>query len=136
MVLPTNSDVASILLAFLDSIRSDMQALLLETCSFMHVKALDIIARAREPSMKEVADDLKITSPGATMVVDKLVENGEIERVSDPDDRRIVRLKITARGRSTLKTGMKVIRQRIGERMRSLTREELDHLTELLKKLI
>lgn len=129
-------NVTGLLLAVMDAIRGDAQRELPESCSFMHVKALDFIARSKGPSMRDIAEHLKITSPGATMVVDKLVEGKELDRRADPDDRRIVRLDITAKGKATLELGMKSIRKSLAARLAVLDKQEQKEFGALLKKLI
>ncbi|MBN1162020.1 MAG: MarR family transcriptional regulator [Dehalococcoidales bacterium] len=46
-------------------------------------------------SMKELAELSRITPGAVTQFVDGLVERGLVARESDPNDRRIVRLKLT-----------------------------------------
>lgn len=136
MLSTPEADAISSLLSLMDAIRSDVQAELPDSCSFMHVKALDFVERTSQPSMRDIAGSLKITSPGATMVVDKLVENGELDRHADSDDRRIVRLGITAKGKKTLASGMKIVTRKIGSRVSALTKAEQKQLAALLSKLI
>jgi len=129
-------DISESVLALMDSLRSDLQGSLPHTCSFMHVKTLGIVDRLSEPSMSQVADELKITSPGATMVVDRLVESGELERMSDPSDRRVIRLKITDSGKKVLKEGVHVVRACIDKRLSKLSKAEQSKLSALLNKII
>ncbi len=136
MSTPEHSDTTGLILSFMDSIRREMQSELPEACSFMHVKALDFISREKSPSMRDIAEFLRITSPGATMIVDKLVENGELDRKADPADRRVVRLVVTTKGRVTLETGMKVIKKLIAKRLSSLSRIEQIRFASILEKLI
>jgi DNA-binding MarR family transcriptional regulator len=54
----------------------------------------------REPmSMGELSRALSIPLSSATRMVDWQVESGYIERLSDPKDRRIVRVRLTKEGR-------------------------------------
>ncbi len=50
------------------------------------------------PTMGELSHALSVPLPTATRMVDWWIENGYAERLSDPFDRRIVRVNITARG--------------------------------------
>ena len=86
--------------------------------------------------MRDVAACLKITSPGTTLVVDRLVENKELDRQTDKEDRRIVRLGITAKGQATLERGMKVVRAKISARMNVLNQTQKKELETILAKLI
>ncbi|HSL00217.1 MAG TPA: MarR family transcriptional regulator [Rubrobacteraceae bacterium] len=54
-----------------------------------HVQIL--IALSRGPhSLGQLAEDLGVSRPAATQLVDKLVEHGMVERRQDPADRRVV----------------------------------------------
>ena len=61
--------------------------------------ALAVVDARGGCSMSELARDLGLPSPLATRVADELVARGLVERDADPDDRRRVLLRITARGR-------------------------------------
>jgi DNA-binding MarR family transcriptional regulator len=65
-------------------------------------------------TMGELAEEMNITLPSATSLVDRLVKNGWVERGFDPDDRRVIRLSTTEAGR-TLCTAMKAERYRAFE---------------------
>ena len=75
--------------------------------SFMDIAILTAAAESHNPSMKDIADMLRITGPSATVIIDRLVEKGELVRAEDKDDRRVVRIGITESGKKTLHTGMK-----------------------------
>lgn len=128
--------IAQLLLSFMDVLRRDVQSRLPDTCTFMHVKTLGFIAARKEPSMKDIAEDLRITSPGATMIVDKLVESKDIDRIHDPDDRRVIRLRMTAKGNAVLDKGMKVIKECLDEMASVLTKDEATKFSAILEKLI
>ena len=54
------------------------------------------IAKGKEGiSMKELAEGASVTPGAITQFVDALVERGLVAREGDPNDRRIVRLKLT-----------------------------------------
>jgi DNA-binding MarR family transcriptional regulator len=73
--------------------------------AFLDIAILEAASDGRDPSMKEIADLLRITGPSATAMIDRLVDKGELVRAEDPDDRRIVRLRTTAVGEKAFKAG-------------------------------
>jgi DNA-binding MarR family transcriptional regulator len=75
--------------------------------SFMDIAILHAAMEKDNPSMKDVADMLRIQGSSATVMIDRLVLNGELVRVEDKDDRRVVRIGITPAGKKILKSGMK-----------------------------
>jgi DNA-binding MarR family transcriptional regulator len=68
----------------------------------------------------DIGDDLGVTSAAASQMLERLVQNGLIERHEDPDDRRAKRIELTARGLRMVR-GIMEIRQRqfaaLAERM-------------------
>ena len=54
-----------------------------------------IAGRKEGISMKELAEGASVTPGAITQFVDALVERGLVAREGDPNDRRIVRLKLT-----------------------------------------
>lgn len=54
---------------------------------------------AQPASLRDVAERLGISSPGALKVVDDMVAKGYVERSEHPQDGRIKQLTLTARGR-------------------------------------
>jgi len=133
--MPKNDNI-KLLLLLMEGIRNDIQVNLHDSCSFMHIKALNFISSKNDPSMKDLADYLKITSPGATLVIDRLADNKDIERKPDPDDRRVIRLVVTKKGQTTLDGGMKIIKERLAERLSVLNKSEQESLGSILDKLI
>jgi DNA-binding MarR family transcriptional regulator len=67
--------------------------------SALHVETLRFISESKTPSMRELADYLKVSAPSATTLTDGLVEDGYIERKVDAEDRRLVRLALSAKGK-------------------------------------
>lgn len=49
--------------------------------------------------MRDIKDNLRVSAPYATSIIDKLVKNGFIERYRGKDDRRVVRVKLTDKGK-------------------------------------
>ena len=59
--------------------------------------ALSSLAHGATTS-SELAEEMGITLPSATSLVDRLVKNGWVTREPDPNDRRIIRLGVTDQG--------------------------------------
>ena len=66
------------------------------------VKALAALSHT-ELSVKDLAEKLGLSLPGASRAVDVLVERGLLSRREDPDDRRQKRLRATDAGRDALR---------------------------------
>ena len=55
-----------------------------------------------EATVSEVADLLGLTNQGAVKVIDEMQGAGYVQRVSDPSDGRVRRVRLTPRGREAL----------------------------------
>jgi MarR family transcriptional regulator, organic hydroperoxide resistance regulator len=66
------------------------------------LKSLFFIADKGKTNFKKLADALGVTPPNVTGIVDRLVEHGLVSRTENPEDRRIMLLQITAKGRNLL----------------------------------
>jgi DNA-binding MarR family transcriptional regulator len=85
--------------------------------------ALGELARADGGSHRELAARLGVTPATLTPVVDALADGGHLVRERDPDDRRVVRLAITPRGRRRFADAAAAVEAQLGERMPVLTAE-------------
>lgn len=72
---------------------------------------LDIIGRRGEYKMSDVAKFLGVTTAATTGIVDRLVREGYLVRKSDPDDRRIIRVKLTSKGAKIVKEMVQIRRE-------------------------
>jgi DNA-binding MarR family transcriptional regulator len=66
--------------------------------SMTHWHVLLLLARHGEMSMSRLAEAQQMSLSNATGLVDRLVERGLVERVGVPDDRRVVLVRVSARG--------------------------------------
>ncbi len=66
------------------------------------LKSLFFIAAREKTNFKKLAEALNVTPPNVTGIVDRLVEQGLVSRTENPEDRRIMLLQITDKGRDLL----------------------------------
>ena len=104
--------------------------------SMAQFKVLALVAEKGTPTMKDIADFLYITSPSATAIINRLVKARELERVYDKEDRRIVRLKLTEKGKKSLAEGRKAATARMSKVIESLNEKEKNDLANILAKII
>lgn len=103
--------------------------------SYLQLETLRYVAEKGNPSMKDIADYLCITPPSATSLINGLVKTKQLERVFDKDDRRLIRLAVTAKGRGTLEDGFKKITRRMQAVLSKLNEKERSDLIKILEKL-
>jgi DNA-binding MarR family transcriptional regulator len=95
-----------------------------------------ILALQQEPiTMGELSRALDVSLSTATHTVDWLVQSGYAERQPDPDDRRVVRVALTAVGQALNQTMETFLRRRLAAVLQPLTAEERRTLVTLLNKL-
>ncbi len=83
-----------------------------------------------------IGDLTMVTSSAITARIDKMADKGLVKREPDPDNRRIVVVCLTRRGRELIN---EVIENHVAheiELMKGLTRAEQEQLAELLRKLL
>ena len=60
--------------------------------------AISVIHRGKEITMTEFAKELDIGKSYATSVIDRLIENNLVKRITNDEDRRQVKIKLTRKG--------------------------------------
>ncbi len=68
-----------------------------------HLNVLFFVETHENTQMKDIGEKLCIKASSATNLVDKLIGAGLIERYTNPDDRRVVRVRLTEKGIELLK---------------------------------
>ena len=86
-------------------------------------------------SQRELARRMRIEPPTLVRHLDKLADDGLVERRPDPVDRRVVRVIVTAKGRRRLDELHKVASQLDVELRALLTEREVDVLGKALMKI-
>lgn len=64
-------------------------------CPISHIDALTYVAEKGNPSMKEIANHLKITPPSATAIIETMQKKKLITRVANNKDRRTIKIALT-----------------------------------------
>src|SRR5690606_13496829 len=86
-------------------------------------------------SPAELADMMGITRGAMTGLIDSLEREGMITREKHPDDRRMVKLLLTAKGRSKIDQYYPLHARRLSRFMNVLTKKEQKQLISLMNKL-
>ncbi|MFA5133481.1 MAG: MarR family transcriptional regulator [Patescibacteria group bacterium] len=103
--------------------------------SALRFMTLQYIADEKNPTMKNISEFLKIKPSSATSLIGGLEKTGYIIRVEDKDDRRIVRLSITFKGKRELAKAFKIIKVNTENFYSRLSPEEQKQLINILKKI-
>src|SRR5574338_100883 len=93
---------------------------------------LATVAREGPITLGDLAAIEQVAPPTVTKVVKDLEAMGLVDRIPDPDDRRVVRVAVTAEGRKRIDESRTRKDQWLSERMTTLSPDELAALTAAL----
>jgi MarR family transcriptional regulator for hemolysin len=92
-------------------------------------------AGGERASQRELADHMRIEPPTLVRHLDKLAEEGLVERQPDPDDRRVMRVVVTAAGRRRLDQLHEVVQEFDTELRGILTKRDVEVLSRALPRI-
>jgi DNA-binding MarR family transcriptional regulator len=104
--------------------------------NWLQMHALCIIQEKPGITMKDLAAALMITAPTATTFVARLVRLGCLQRVADPANRKLVRLRITKTGNKLMRTMMEKRLVVIRSAFAVLSVKDQNDLIRIYRKLI
>ncbi|WP_246061228.1 MarR family winged helix-turn-helix transcriptional regulator [Paenibacillus oralis] len=96
---------------------------------------LSLIARQKTCNVSYLADKLEVKPSAITVMIDRLVQSGYVERRHDEKDRRAVLLSVTTRGAEVCEEARKKSREVLKSHLSLLERHELDVLLGIIEKL-
>jgi DNA-binding MarR family transcriptional regulator len=93
--------------------------------SRLHFIVLHILSDHRRLPISEIGRNLFIPKPQMTALVDKLIQFGMVTRMPDTEDRRVINISLTDKGRKTIEECDKLIRESIRQKLSSLSSSDL-----------
>ena len=103
--------------------------------TFLRLEVLRYVSERDHPSMQNLAIHFGVTPPSATALVEALVKSDNLGRITDNHDRRLVRLKISAKGEKTLKAGQQDMTTRMKRLLAGLDESDRINLIKIFTKL-
>ena len=97
-----------------------------------HFQILAVLKKEGQQPILEVAKKLFISTPNMTKLLNKLIDEGMIERIPGEKDRRIININLTEKGSKYLKNGFLEIQSSLKDKISSLPDEKLDKLNDSL----
>ena len=98
--------------------------------------ALVNIDEADRPSLREVAERMRMDAPTASRAVTQLLRRQLVRAEGDRSDRRLLRLQLTRKGRAKIGALRHLAAELRGAAVHGLTRDEEETLRTLLRKVI
>jgi DNA-binding MarR family transcriptional regulator len=105
-----------------------------ERLTLPQMDILVCLGRAEGLTLGEIGDRLGVTGGNVTGVVDRLERSGFVYRDRDKKDRRVVRAKLTSKGRGLHDEILPIFKNKWNEIMNILEPEEQRQLNRLLKR--
>lgn len=100
------------------------------------IRALHMIAHRRRCAMGDLAERLGVAMSTATQLADRLEQRGWIQRVDDPEDRRVVRLALTPEGQGIVEQRRQQRRAQLQGALAGMPAEKREALIEGLRALV
>jgi DNA-binding MarR family transcriptional regulator len=103
--------------------------------SFSQAMILQALMMQKESRMNDLAQFLGLSKANASGLVDRLVKKGLIEREHGVEDRRVVFVRLTAKGLTVARGLAKVQRQGLSQMMRRIPEPDLKVFIETLEQM-
>jgi len=75
----------------------------IEEITIPQIVSLSLIESSKHLRMKDIAKGLSITLPAATGMIERLYKMGMVKRLADENDRRVINILLTKKGKDILK---------------------------------
>ena len=103
--------------------------------SFNEYDYLKVIEAAKEPiRLTDLAEEMQVTKPSATTMVQRLERKGLVERRPSPEDARSKLVVLTAKAETGLEEESKIYQVMANTLESQLTEQEIEQLNLLLNK--
>ena len=99
------------------------------------IEILKFLAGEKNVTMKAIANFLHIKPSSVTPVVENLAKRGCIKRTSEKNDRRVVHIKLTAKGLKSLQKKYRNIHKIIKNTFGALSNNDKKTLIKIFKKI-
>ena len=103
--------------------------------SITEMHTIEAIGMYKKKTSSEVAKDLSITVGTLTVAINNLVKKGYVERLRSEDDRRVVKLGLTKKGKLLFRVHQHFHREMVKNILKGMEQEEEQALLRALKNL-
>ena len=107
----------------------------LKNMSLSQLNVLMLLESRKHVIMKEIGEELGIKPSSATNLVDRLIKLDLIERSSVPDDRRVVEVSLTEKGKELIEEVRRVDNQHWEKMLAKIDEPEYEEILRVVKKL-
>lgn len=97
---------------------------------------LTVISQLENPNLGDVANELKLTKPAISAMVQRLIKNDLVEKIQSPEDKRVFHITLTEKGRKIILGDDAIYRNMVDDLTRILNKKQLSDFDCLLEMLI
>ena len=99
-----------------------------------HILLLELLSREGPKRPSAIADRLKVTTGGVTVLTTKLINGGYVEKTQSSADRRSSQIAITAKGKEMLDESRDQVTAQVNSMFGMLSNEEINTLHTIFEK--
>lgn len=145
--LPDSGDTASDVWRLIIRSNAKMLNLLLQECpdiapgqkiTFSRIRVLTYLAQAQgeQVSIRDLAEELGVTSGGVSQMIDSLVKSDMVCRTTSKEDRRVVYLSISDNAKRSLEVLSKYLHDRVAKAMTKIPTGDREIMAKSLRTLL
>lgn len=127
-------EVAAMFGTFIKNLTSDFNKNSSEV-NITQYKMLFYLNKEGAQNVSDIAKNIHITNAAVTSISDQLLANDYITKVRSKEDRRVVHITITEKGKELVNNMKKEQLVQMKEHFRKLTEEDIQHLKRIFKLL-
>lgn len=98
-----------------------------------HIKTIFYLHHKKSVSISDIAKCIDISKPNMTPIIDKLIEEGFVERFNDPKDRRKINVQLTDKGENFIKEKLNDFKWTLANKISTLESHDLEDLGQIIK---
>lgn len=141
------SETSDLLLNFLSLVRNDLfidsifiknlPAKYISDISLppSHIKVILYLEKVKSSPISQIANKLNISKSNMTPIIDRLIELNLVNRYSDNNDRRVLRVELTPKALELFEFLKSIANDAIKDKISSLSDDDLDALSDSLHTL-
>jgi DNA-binding MarR family transcriptional regulator len=102
--------------------------------TYNHYIYLNIIDKLGQPTLSEIAEELSITKPSVTVMINKLIKEKLVDKLQSPHDKRVYFVELSELGRVLTSIEEESFMEITNKIMGNLNTKEQEQLRALIKK--
>jgi DNA-binding MarR family transcriptional regulator len=109
-------------------LKPSLEGMAKEQLTEVQLSCIKYVAVHHEPSIGEIANGLSISNAASAKLVDRLVRKKLLSREEDPEDRRVLQIKLTPNGQELLVDIEKIEKSQFREILERMSAKEKESL--------